>query len=334
MEFRDPLWLILLLVIILLNLAALLLGKGRKLPVKYSTLEIIRATGGGIGARIRHILPMLRWLVLIILIIALARPQKLFQERQMETEGIDIMLTLDISTSMLAEDFRPKNRLEAAKTVASEFISGRTSDQIGLVVFAGQSFTQCPLTLDYNLLKELLTRINIQLVTEGTIEDGTAIGMAIANGVNRLRSSEAKSRILILLTDGQNNRGEVDPQTAASAAQALGIRIYTIGVGTEGFAPYPVRDQWGRTTYQQVQVEIDEELLRQIADQTGGKYFRATDAEALRRVYTEIDKLEKSKIRVHQYRQKAELFMPFLSIALILLLVEVVLAATRLRRMP
>jgi len=334
MEFRDPLWLLLLIILPLISLVVFFTGKGKKIALKYSTLEIIQATGGGIGAKLRHVLPILRWIVLIILIVALARPQKLFQERQMETEGIDIMLTLDISTSMLAEDFRPKNRLEAAKTVASEFISGRVTDQIGLVVFAGQSFTQCPLTLDYNLLIELLTRINIQLVIEGTIEDGTAIGMAIANGVNRLRTSEAKSRILILLTDGQNNRGEIDPQTAASAAKALGIRIYTIGVGTVGFAPYPVRDQWGRTTYQQVQVEIDEDLLREIADQTGGKYFRATDAEALRRVYSEIDKLEKSKIRVHQYRQKAELFKPFLGIALILLMIEVVLSATRLRRMP
>ena len=334
MEFRDPIWLLLLLLIPLLALSAFLRGKRRKIPIRFPTLDIIKATGGGIGARYRHIVTALRWAVIILLILALARPQKLLQERQMETEGIDIMLALDISTSMLAEDFRPKNRLGAAKKVASEFIDGRVSDQIGLVVFAGQSFTQCPLTLDYDLLKELLRQVNIELVTEGTIEDGTAIGMAIANGVNRLRASKAKSRILILLTDGQNNRGEIDPLTAASAAQALGIRIYTIGVGTEGYAPYPVRDQWGRVTYQQVQVEIDEELLRQIADQTGGKYFRATDAEALRRVYAEIDKLEKSKIRVHQYRQKAELFAPYLGWAFVLLLIELVLSATRLRTMP
>ena len=334
MEFRDPIWLLLLLLIPLLALSAFLRGKRRKIPIRFPTLDIIKATGGGIGARYRHVVTALRWAVIILLILALARPQKLLQERQMETEGIDIMLALDISTSMLAEDFRPKNRLGAAKKVASEFIDGRVSDQIGLVVFAGQSFTQCPLTLDYDLLKELLRQVNIELVTEGTIEDGTAIGMAIANGVNRLRASKAKSRILILLTDGQNNRGQIDPLTAASAAQALGIRIYTIGVGTEGYAPYPVRDQWGRVTYQQVQVEIDEELLRRIADQTGGKYFRATDAEALRRVYAEIDKLEKSKIRVHQYRQKAELFAPYLGWAFVLLLIELVLSATRLRTMP
>jgi Ca-activated chloride channel family protein len=334
MQFSDPLWLLLLGIIPVFILLTFFMGRRRKIPAKYPTLEVIEATGGGLGAKLRHVLTALRWVVLVFLIIALARPQKLLQERQMETEGIDIMLALDISTSMLAEDFRPKNRLEAAKTVASEFISGRTSDQIGLVVFAGQSFTQCPLTLDYDLLNQLLGNVNIELVTEGTIEDGTAIGMSIANGVNRLRSSKAISRILILLTDGQNNRGEIDPLTAASAAQALGIRIYTIGVGTEGFAPYPVRDQWGRTSYQQVQVEIDEELLRKISEMTGGQYFRATDSEALRRIYTEIDKLEKSKIRVHQYRQKAEMFTSFVALAAILLLIEIILSATRLRKMP
>ena len=334
MEFRDPLWLLLLLLIPLLALVGKFWGRSRKIPVSFPTLEVIRSTGGGIGAKFRHIVTTLRWGVIILFILALARPQKLLHERQMETEGIDIMLALDISTSMLAEDFRPKNRLEAAKAVASEFVDGRTSDQIGLVVFAGQSFTQCPLTLDYTLLKELLGRVNIELVTEGMIEDGTAIGMAIANGVNRLRASKAKSRILILLTDGQNNRGEVDPLTASAAAKALGIRVYTIGVGTQGYAPYPVRDQWGRISYQRIQVEIDEELLSQIADQTGGKYFRAKDAEALRRIYTEIDKLEKSRIRVHQYRQKAELFTPYLGLASVLLLIEIILSATRLRIMP
>lgn len=334
MEFQDRLWLFLLLLIPAAVIYGKFRGSRRKIPMNFPTLEVVKTTGGGIGSKVRHLVTLLRWVAVILLIIAVARPQKLLQERKMETEGIDIMLALDISTSMLAEDFRPQNRLEAAKQVASEFIDGRSSDQIGLVVFAGQSFTQCPLTLDYQMLKELLDRVKIELVMEGMIEDGTAIGMAIANGVNRLRASKAKSRILILLTDGQNNRGEVDPLTAASAAQALGIRVYTIGVGTRGFAPYPIRDQWGRITYQQVQVEIDEELLTQIADQTGGKYFRATDAQALRRIYSEIDKLEKSKIQVHQYRQKAELFPQFLIWAMVLLLVETILSSTRLRTMP
>ncbi len=334
MEFYNPGWLLLLLAIPLLGVVAFWRGRYRKVPARFPTLRIFKKTGGGRATRLRFLPTALRWTMIVLLVVALARPQKLLQERQMETEGIDIMLALDISSSMLAEDFQPKNRLEAAKAVASEFIDGRTSDQIGLVVFAGQSFTQCPLTLDYNLLKVLLNRVNIELVTEGMIEDGTAIGMAIANGVNRLRASKAKSRILILLTDGQNNRGVIDPLTAATAAQALGIRIYTIGVGTQGMAPYPVRDQWGRITYQKVPVKIDEDLLRKIADMTGGKYFRATDAQALRRVYAAIDKLEKSKIRVHQYRQKAELFAPFLGAALILLLIEIILSATRLKVMP
>ncbi|RJP82964.1 MAG: VWA domain-containing protein [Candidatus Zixiibacteriota bacterium] len=334
MDFRDPGWLALLLLIPFLALYLKLRGKRRKIPFRFPTLEVLRSTGGGKWARWRWLPVALRWTAIALIAVALARPQKLTQESNVSTEGIDIMLALDISTSMLAEDFQPKNRLEAAKLVASEFVTGRSSDQIGLVVFAGQSFTQCPLTLDYELLKQLLDRVNVELVTGGAIEDGTAIGMAMANGVNRLRASQAKSRVLILLTDGQNNRGEIDPVTAAQAAKALGIRIYTIGVGTEGYAPYPVRDPWGGIAYQQVPVKIDEELLRQVADETGGKYFRATDAETLRKVYREIDQLEKSKIRVHQYRQHAELFGSWLGWALALLLVELILTATRLRTMP
>ncbi len=334
MEFRDPIWLLLLLLIPAAALYHRMRRAKRKMPLRFPTLEVLRRTGGGAGSRWRLLLPVLRGAAFILLVLALARPQKLFQERETSTEGIDIMLALDISTSMLAEDFQPKNRIEAAKLVASEFIAGRVSDQIGLVVFAGQSFTQCPLTLDYTLLQQLLDKVNVSLVESGSIEDGTAIGMAIANGVNRLRASQAKSRVLILLTDGQNNRGEIDPMTAAAAAQALGIRIYTIGVGTIGTAPYPVRDPWGRVSYQQVPVKIDEELLHKVSDQTGGKYFRATDAQALRKVYQEIDQLEKSKIRVHQYRQRAELFGSFLYAALALLILELGLAATRLRTLP
>ncbi|HEX7344168.1 MAG TPA: VWA domain-containing protein [bacterium] len=334
MEFRDPLWFLALLI---LPLAALYLRWRRarlKIALRFPALEILRKTGGGKATRWRLIPAGLRWAAILLIIIALARPQKLSQEREISTEGIDIMLALDISTSMLAEDFKPKNRIEAAKVVASEFIGARSSDQIGLVVFAGQSFTQCPLTLDYDLLKQLLDHVNVEFVTGGSIEDGTAIGMAIANGVNRLRNSKAKSRILILLTDGQNNRGEIDPLTAASAAQALGIRVYTIGVGTEGYAPYPVRDPWGGISYQQVPVKIDEELLRKISDQTGGQYFRAADEQALRKVYQEIDKLEKSKIRVHQYRQRAELFSSYLSLGLFLFMLEILLSKTRLRTLP
>ena len=334
MEFHDPGWFFLLLILPLTAFYLRWRRSRRKIPLRFPALDILRKTGGGKATRWRFLPALLRWAAVVLIIVALARPQKLSQERNISTEGIDIMLALDISTSMLAEDFKPKNRIEAAKVVASEFISGRSSDQIGLVVFAGQSFTQCPLTLDYDLLKQLLDRVNVEFVTGGSIEDGTAIGMAIANGVNRLRTSKAKSRILILLTDGQNNRGEIDPVTAAAAAQALGIRVYTIGVGTEGYAPYPVRDPWGGINYQQVPVKIDEELLRKISDQTGGKYFRATDEQALRKVYQEIDKLEKSKIRVHQYRQRAELFPSLLGIGLLLFMLEILLSKTRLRILP
>jgi Ca-activated chloride channel family protein len=334
MQFHDPAWFLLLAILPLSALYLRWRRRSRKIPLRFPALEILKKTGGGKATRWRPLLPLLRCAALILMIIALARPQKLSQEREISTEGIDIMLALDISTSMLAEDFQPKNRIEAAKVVASEFIGGRSSDQIGLVVFAGQSFTQCPLTLDYDLLKQLLERVNVEFVTGGSIEDGTAIGMAIANGVNRLRLSQAKSRIVILLTDGQNNRGEIDPLTAASAAQALGIRIYTIGVGTEGYAPYPVRDPWGGVSYQQVPVKIDEELLRKISDQTGGQYFRATDEQALRKVYQEIDKLEKSKIRVHQYRQRAELYSSYLGLGLLLFIIEIALASTRLKVLP
>ncbi len=333
-SFKEPLWLLFLLLVPLLGLYLRWRGNKLKMPVRFPTLEVLKNTGGGLWARWRYATLVLRWAAMALIVIALARPQKLLQEREYSTEGIDIMLALDISTSMLAEDFRP-NRLEAAKLVAAEFIRGRATDQIGLVVFAGQSFTQCPLTLDYSLLQQLLSRVNIKLVTGKTIEDGTAIGMAIANGVNRLRASQAKSRVLILLTDGQNNRGEIDPLTAAQAAQALGIRIYTIGVGTEGLARMPQFDQNYRIVgYGQMEVKIDEELLQKVSQETGGEYFRAQDEEALRNVYREIDKLEKSKIREHQFRQQAELFGSFLALGLVLLLLEMILSATRLRTLP
>jgi len=229
---------------------------------------------------------------------------------------------------MLAEDFQPKNRIIAAKEVAKEFISGRKSDRIGLVVFAGESYTQCPLTLDYELLKEFMDRVDV-----GAIEDGTAIGMAIANGLNRLRDSQAESKVIILLTDGQNNRGEIDPLTAAQAATPLKVKIYTIGVGTEGTAPYPVQTPYG-IRYQQIPVKIDEDLLKKVADITGGKYFRALDENKLRDIYKIIDEMETSEIEVKEYRSYSELFLPWAIAALVLLMLEVVLVSTRLRKVP
>lgn len=280
------------------------------------------------SSKLGYIPWILRISVIILLVLVIARPQSSSKAREVHTEGIDIILVLDISSSMLAEDFHPRNRIEAAKVVAKEFIGGRTSDRIGLIVFAGESYTHCPLTLDYNILKEFIDKIEV-----GAIEDGTAIGNAMANGLNRLRESEAKSKIIILLTDGENNRGEIDPLTAAQAATPLGVKIYTIGVGSEGTAPYPFRTPFG-IKYRNVEVKIDEELLKEVARITGGSYFRATDERKLREIYSRIDKMEKTKIEIKEYRTYSELFLPYAIAAVILFFAEVLLSGTRLRRMP
>lgn len=271
-----------------------------------------------------HFVFVLRLIVISFLVAALARPQTSFSTRTSYTEGIDIALALDVSSSMLAQDFKP-DRLEAAKDVASKFVSGRENDRMGLVVFSGESFTLCPLTLDRAVLMN-----QIQDVKSGIIEDGTAIGLGLANAVNRLKDSEAKTRIIILMTDGVNNKGEIDPLTAADLAQALGIRVYTIGIGTRGMAPFPVETMFG-IEYQQMEVEIDEEILTNVADRTGGKYFRATNNMELKTVYEEIDKLEKSKIEVEETNQKEELFFYPLLAAFALLLFEVLLRYTLLK---
>jgi len=261
-----------------------------------------------------------------ILIIVLARPQSTDKFQDVSTEGIDIMLALDISGSMLARDFKP-DRLEASKDVATEFISGRPYDRIGLVVFSGESFTQCPLTTDHAVLINLLREIQ-----SGMIEDGTAIGMGLANAVNRIKDSEAKSKVIILLTDGINNRGEIAPATAAGIAKTFGIRVYTIGVGTMGTAPYPVQTPYG-TQYQNMPVEIDEAILKEIAQTTGGKYFRATDNDKLVQVYSEIDKLEKSKIDVRQFTRKEEKYLIPAIIAFFILVIELLVRYTFLRKL-
>lgn len=264
-------------------------------------LQPFKNTGSTFRNYLRHILFALRAAAITLLIIILARPQKSDNFQDISTEGIDIILALDISGSMLARDFKP-DRLEASKNVATEFVSGRPYDRIGLVVFSGESFTQCPLTTDHAVLINLMHEIQ-----SGMIEDGTAIGMGLATSVNRIKDSEAKSKVIILLTDGVNNRGEIAPATAAGIAKTYGIRVYTIGVGTQGVAPYPVQTPYG-VQYQNMQVEIDEAILREIAQSTGGKYFRATDNDKLVQVYSEIDQLEKSKIDVRQYSRKEEKF--------------------------
>jgi Ca-activated chloride channel family protein len=266
---------------------------------------------------------------LALLIVCFARPQSSHDEQEITTEGVDIVIALDISSSMLAEDFRPNNRLEAAKIVARDFISGRTNDRIGMVVFAAKSFTQCPLTLDYGILLSFIEEIK-----SGMIEDGTAVGMAIANATNRLRDSKAKSKIVILLTDGQNNRGQLDPVTAAKVAGAFDIRIYTIGVGKRGNAMYPVDDPIFGRRYVSMPVEIDEETLQEIAAITDGSYYRATDKESLDAIFEEIDTLEKTKIEITHNVRYGELFPVYLFFALGCVLVEVILSNTKLRKIP
>jgi Ca-activated chloride channel family protein len=274
--------------------------------------------------RLRHLLFVFRLLATVLLVVALARPQSTSRGENVTTEGIDIVLATDISGSMLAEDFRP-NRIEAAKRVVSDFVNGRTNDRIALVIFAGESFTQCPLTLDHAVLLNVLKDVK-----SGMVEDGTAIGMGLATSVSRLKESKAKSRVIILLTDGVNNRGFIDPLTAAGIAQSFGIRVYTIGVGTIGTAPYPVQTPFG-IQYQNVPVEIDEALLQKIAEQTGGQYFRATDNKKLKAIYEEIDRLEKTKIEVTQFRRHSEEFYAAAGLAGLLLLVELLLSQTLFR---
>jgi len=272
----------------------------------------------------RHSGIVLRSLALAALIIALARPQSSLSWQNSTTEGIDIVIASDISGSMLAEDFEP-NRMEAGKNIAIDFIKNRPNDRIGLVIFSGESFTQCPLTIDHEVLINLFKDIK-----NGMIDDGTAIGMGLATAVNRLKESDAKSKVVILLTDGSNNTGSIPPITAAEIAKQFNIRVYTVGLGTKGMAPYPVQTPMG-IQYQRVPVDVDEVTLGKIADITGGKYFRATNNSTLKNIYEQIDKLEKAKIDVTQYHKKTEMFLPLVAIALLLLSLEFVLKNTVLK---
>jgi Ca-activated chloride channel family protein len=328
-RFANPEFLFLLIVVPILVYWYIKRHRHSSATIRYSNLNIIKNIKSTRSKVARHSLFVLRILALMALIIAFARPQSGQTEQKVTTEGIDILLAMDVSTSMLAEDFKPKNRLEAAKVVAADFIKGRQNDRIGLVVFAGQSFTQCPLTLDYGVLLRFMEEIE-----SGMIEDGTAIGMAIATCVNRLRDSTAESKVVILLTDGQNNRGELDPATAAKVAEAFNIRIYTIGAGKKGDALYPVDDPIFGRRYVPMKVEIDEELLQRVAQVTGGRYFRATDRTSLERIYDEIGELEKTKIEVTEYTRYKELFVNLLYAAFGLVLLEILLANTLFRKIP
>ena len=275
---------------------------------------------------------VLRTVAIIMVILILARPQTTDNWQNTEIEGIDIMLAVDVSTSMLAEDLKP-NRLEAAKQVASEFINGRPNDNIGLTIFAGESFTQCPLTVDHGVLLNLFNSIKGDIAQRGLIEDGTAIGMGIANAVTRLKDSKAKSKVIILLTDGSNNRGDISPLTAAEIAKQFGIRIYTIGVGTNGTAPYPMQPYAG-TQYVNVPVEIDEKTLTEIAGTTNGNYFRATSYSKVKDVYLDIDKLVITKLNVKEFSKREEEYQVFAWIAFFCILLELLLRNSVLKKIP
>ena len=296
--------------------------------MRISTIDGVRRVPRTAKYYLRHLPLVLCCLAVALLSVALARPQSAEHNSNSTTEGIDIVLSLDVSGSMLARDFTP-DRLGAAKEVASNFIVDRPNDRIGLVVFAGESFTQCPLTTDKRSLLNLLGGVR-----SGMIDDGTAIGNGLATAINRLRESNAKSKVIILLTDGENNRGEIAPLTAAEIARDQGIRVYTIGVGTHGTAPYPTVDFFGNPTVVQAKVQIDEKILGEIADLTGGRYFRATDNAKLQSIYDEINQLEKSKVEISQYTTYTEEYLRWAAAALALLLVEFLLRTLWLKSLP
>ncbi len=301
--------------------------KSMQASLQISTLKGFAKAPVSKKVYLRHSLFAFRVLSIILLITVLARPQSSNSFRNEITEGIDIVMALDISGSMMAEDFKP-NRLESAKKVAAEFIKGRPNDKIGLVIYAAESFTQCPLTTDHRVLQNLFRDIEL-----GLLEDGTAIGMGLATAVQRIKDSDAKSKVIILLTDGVNNRGEIAPMTAAEIAKTFGIRVYTIGVGTNGMAPYPMQTVFGKQ-YQDIEVKIDEELLQNIADMTDGKYFRATDEQKLVEIYNEIDQLEKTRIEVREYTKRKEEYWWFAAFACLFLLMEIYLRNTVFRNLP
>jgi Ca-activated chloride channel family protein len=330
-RLADP-WLL-----VLLALLPAALAWRRRRPrtaaVRFPTLAVLHAVAPAGAARRRAVLVVLRLATLGLVAVALARPQAGSVESRIHREGVDVVLAVDVSGSMLAEDFTlgagRASRLEAVKAVVREFVAARPEDRIGLVLFAGRPYTQCPLTLDHGWLLQNLDRARV-----GMIEDGTAIGSALAAAVNRLRASSAPSRFVVLLTDGQQNAGRITPRTAAEAAAALGVKVYTVGAGTRGLAPYPVQDAFGNRVYRPVAVDIDEETLEQVAASTGGRYFRATDTASLREIYAEIDRAEKAPFEAPQFLDHRELYPWLAWPALALLVLDVGLAETVLRRLP
>ena len=331
MRLGSPL--LLLLLALLPVLLHFLRRQNREVAVRFPTLRPLQIAAPVSAAGRRGVLTLLRLATLVLLVVALARPQAGTAESQVHREGVDVVLAVDVSGSMLAEDFKldqeRTSRLDAVKSVVREFVTARPEDRIGLVLFAARAYTQCPLTLDHGWLLQNLDRAEV-----GMIEDGTAVGSALATAVNRLRPSTAKSKFVVLLTDGQQNAGRITPQTAADAAKALDIRVYTIGAGTRGLAPYPAQDVFGNKVYRPVQVDIDEETLQKIAATTGGRYYRATDTDSLREIYAEIDRSEKTTFEAQQFYDYRELYAWLLVPALGLLLAEVGLGETVLRKLP
>ncbi|WP_294081512.1 vWA domain-containing protein [Proteiniphilum sp. UBA5384] len=327
MEFLHPEYLYLLLLIIPLIVWYVLRLSKTQASFKLASTGAFKSMKPDFRVYMRHLPFVLRIIAIVLIIIVIARPQSVNSWEETETQGIDIVMALDVSGSMLAQDLQP-DRLQAAKKVASEFIADRPNDNIGLVIFAGESFTQCPLTTDHKVLLNLLNDIEF-----GMIEDGTAIGLGLATSVNRLKDSQSESRVVILLTDGTNNSGQIAPLTAADLARSYGIRVYTVGVGTKGMAPTPVNTPYG-IRMQNMPVDIDEKTLTEIAAMTGGQYFRAQDTEGLRRVYEEIDEMEKYLISVQNVTRRKELFLPFALAAMGLILMELLLRRTWLRNLP
>ena len=313
MEFLHPEYLYLLLLLVPLTLWYIVRLSKAQASFRLASTDAFNGLKPGFRVYMRHFPFLLRLLSIALVIIVIARPQSVSSWEESETQGIDIVLALDVSGSMLAQDLKP-DRLQAAKKVAAEFITDRSNDNIGLVIFAGESFTQCPLTTDHKVLLNLLDDINF-----GMIDDGTAIGLGLATSVNRLKESQSQSKVVILLTDGTNNSGQIAPLTAADLARSYGIRVYTVGVGTKGMAPTPVNTPFG-IRMQNMPVDIDEETLTEIAAITGGQYFRAQDTEGLRQVYNEIDEMEKYLISVQNVTRRQELFLPFALAALALIL--------------
>ncbi|MFC1576688.1 VWA domain-containing protein [Candidatus Omnitrophota bacterium] len=331
MIFEDPRVLILAPIILLLIFFA---GKWHKKPaIRFSSGELLAGSKPSLRLRLAKYSGLLRLFAVLFFLLAIARPREPLEEVKTYTEGIDIVLAVDVSTSMRAEDFtigkKRINRLDAVKDVIKDFIERRPNDKIGMIVFAGRSYTVCPLTLDHGWLLRNLDRVEI-----GMIEDGTAIGSGISSALNRLKDTKAKDKVIILLTDGRNNSGKISPVVAAEAARTLDVKIYTVGAGSRGFAPYPVKDKFGRIVYTRVKIDIDEDVLKKIAKKTSGRYYRATDTDRLREIYKEIDKLETYPIEEKGYLEYKELFPLFLIPGLILLFLEIILSNTIFRRIP